>query len=479
MNELNELLVRGSIVNMAAYLGSAQITAEEFVKYKTQVSPGLLGALGLKANSVPLPTEDSATLVMNATRQLLERLSYQETDELSFVEVGTETIKDGALPLSQYVLDQLPHDDVLSSERKHACIAAMNAIWGNVMDNGLVISSDIATYSDDENTAASAEFTGGAGSVAIATGESGELLEILNVRGASAQLTYDFYKPYQIYGTEINANTYPVVFGHYSNIANLERVAKAYVSLKRRVNVSLEDFAGIVLHTPYPGITKYNLGYMLLIDLRDDAEYGKMYQQIRDFTAQAHEHFEFRDFFQISKCEKAIKGLLKEAMQHPKFKKYLKKLAPSLQLISYTGNLYTGSSPLCMMSLLEHGRIPVGGHILWGGYGSGNQAIFMIARTTDKTNEIAASWETEKQLWNRKKLTAEEYQMIKQVSCASYKEIRGRYPLMDVSLIIPSGNLYYTTDCDQYHIKQYANIGPLNHTEQIASKIAGIVPGTA
>ncbi|MCY3414762.1 MAG: hydroxymethylglutaryl-CoA synthase family protein [Candidatus Heimdallarchaeota archaeon] len=437
MNTTN-IPIRGTIRTMANYLGSAQITAEEFVKYKPQVPLGLLKALGLNANTVPLPTEDPTTMLMNAVQEIIkEELSY------SYIEVGTESLNDGSLPISQYALQFLPHDDVFSNESKHACIGAMNAIWRNVADDGLVIATDIAEYADDEHTAASAEFTGGAGAIAVATGGEKAVLEILNVRGASASLVHDFYKPYIRDGTTLTGNSYPVVFGAYSNLANYERVGRAYEKLKEKTGITLDEVAGVVMHAPYPGICKYNLAYLCLIDRPSS---NLLY--IRNLTEKAHIHFKDKEFNSIAPIEKQVKQMLKEVMETSNFKNQYEKLKPSLEFISRTGNLYTGSSPLCMMSLLENKEFKEGELILWGGYGSGNQALFMMARTTEETNKIASEWKTAEKLDNRRVLTAEEYKQYKDIGFVSHEDLA-----FADCCELPDG--YYLHSVNEYQIREY------------------------
>ncbi|MCY3414966.1 MAG: hydroxymethylglutaryl-CoA synthase family protein [Candidatus Heimdallarchaeota archaeon] len=436
--KLQAIPIRGKIRTITAYLGSAQITAEEFVKFKPQVPLGLLKALGLSANTVALPTEDPISMMMNAVREMTKL-----PGNYRYIEVGTESLNDGSLPISQYALQFLPDDDVLSNESKHACIGAMNAIWRNVADDGLVIATDIAEYADDEHTAPSAEFTGGAGAVAVATGGEKAVLEILNERGASASLTHDFYKPFQRDGTTLTGNTYPVVFGSYSNLANYERVGKAYKSLKQKVDLILDDVDGIVLHTPYPGICKYNLAYLCLID-----QPGSEMLNVENLIDLAHEYFENQQFDKIAVVEKQVKIKLKEVMKTEYFKKHWKKLQPSLEFIAHTGNLYTGSSPLCMMSLLENMKFNEGKYILWGGYGSGNQAIFMLAKTTEHTNEIISQWKTAKKLDSRRRISAHEYQEIKEIGHTSQE---------DLAFInccdLPNG--YYLNSINNYQMREY------------------------
>lgn len=444
---------------MNAYLGDAELTVEEFVKYKPQVPKGLLDALGLKANSVALPTEDPITLVMNAAKGLIDTLPY--TYDLESIEVGTESARDGAQPMSQFVLQFLDHRGVSSLESKHACIAAVNAIYKNCMDPGLVIASDIAHYANDENTAASAEFTGGAGAVAVKTSYKAELLEILSIRGVSASLTYDFYKPMVQKGEDLLAKTYPTVFGKFSNVANLARVTDAYENLKEKIDgVRLDDFSGIVLHCPYPSITKYNIAAMLLSDLKDrNADAVMDYYYFMSLCELADEAFTDLDLESISDYEKEIKGILKFYMKTEEFSIIYDKLKPSLEFIQYTGNLYTGSSPLCMMSLLENSNFKSGSYILWGGYGSGNQAMFMIARTTDKTNRIAASWNTKQdKIDSRRRIDVASFIELKRIGCTAYccfergKELIGADILQ---YLRPKEGLFFINDVDNFAIKDY------------------------
>lgn len=436
---LNEIKIRGNIANMNTYLGCAAITADIFSQLYPEVPVGLLHALGLKANTVELPVEDSISFAKNSVDELLKHTPPDILTELDYVEVGTETIQDGSLPISNHIVDLL-HEDLVSNETKHACVAAMNSIWRNVRDNGLIVATDIAQYGS--NAAPSANFTGGAGSVAIMTHQDGKLLEILDVRGAASSLRYDFFKPYSIKGNNLSGNTYPVVFGKYSNICNYEKVGQAYASLKKRVDITLDDVSGIVLHTPYPSITKYNLAYLMLID-----QGSEILEEVEMLTEKAHEAFEEYDFGIIQELEREIKILLREVMQTDVFEEHYKKLEPSLKFISQVGNIYTGSSPLCMMSLLENVEFKSDQYILWSGYGSGNQAIMMVARTTEQTNSIISTWNTQRKLDCRYDLSTEEY-------CD-----------LDAIDIRPDG--YQVHNVDKYGIKKYIKPKPLVVTNEI------------
>ena len=463
---ISDIDTKGSLSTMISYLGDAQILAEEFVKYKPDVPLGLLQALGMNSISVPLPTEDPPSLIMNVASNILENMDNQQKNNISFVEVGTESICDGSLPLSQYALKFIDHDDILSNESKHACVAALNSVWKNTGDNGLVIAADIATYGDDETTAPSAEFTGGIGAVAMHLSENGKLLDILNVRGASSGLTYDFYKPYMQDHYDLTAKTYPVVFGRYSNLANIERVGNAYENLKKRVNISLDTFSGIVMHAPYPGISKYNLAYLVLIDRKDssDKDAEEKYSLIQKLLSQAHTHFNNREISEVDQIESKIKKMLKEVMLEngetqtlsSDFREASDKTNPGLEFIKHTGNIYNGSSPLCLMSLLENQKFSKDEYILWGGYGSGNQAIFMIAKTTNETNNIANNWNTLSQIQNRRLLKSAEYQQIKEIGYNSVAKLKSNNNIQ-INNFIPR-NSYYLEKQDEFNIKQYKNM---------------------
>lgn len=459
---LDKIPIRGGISTMHAYLGDAYITADQFVRYQPHVSVGLLKALGLQAKSVALPTEDPVTYAMNAAKGLIEQLD--RTEDIEYIEVATESPRDGSLPMSQHIIQLLDHHDILSMESKHACIAGVNAIYRNCIDRGLIITTDIAEYANDDNTAASAEFTGGAGAIAIKTSEAAELLEILSVRGSSADLTYDFYKPYHQQGDELIGKTYPIVFGKFSNLANIKRVLLAYENLKQKIpELSLTDFSGIVLHCPYPGITKYNIAALVLSDVQNQNDNTEMdFSYLVTLLDAAHHTFDqsIDDLYfdTIANLERDVKLLLKEYMKTEEFITAMEKLEPSLDFIQYTSNLYTGSSPLCMMSLLENTSFGQGEYILWGGYGSGNQAMFMIARTTESTQKIATTWKTKQhRLDGRVGLSGFDYKRLKTYPSAPYSlyETEIQYGITFKNEVVPSIGLYFVKNVNQYQMKKY------------------------
>lgn len=377
------------------------------------------------------------------------------------------------MPLSNYVVDVLSYPNLISSESKHACVATMNGIWKNCGDNGLVMSSDLAIYGDNADTARSAEFTGGAGSIAILLQDTGRLLDIYDVQGSSAALTHDFYKPYSRHGTDVITKVYPTVFGAYSNITNIERVGLAYRDLISKVdNFSLEMVDGLVLHIPYPGITKYNIAMLSLIDRMEAGNLQSLETIIRldELFELAHTYFAEQKFGGIKLLEKECKIILKREMKSQQYQLIYGKHEDSLHFIAQTGNLYTGSSPLGMMSLLEHQSFEPDQLILWGGYGSGNQAMFMIARTTPWTTILAHRWQTQTKLDRRLELSAEQYTVLKTEGSKPFDEIWKT----DLAKLARPADAYYLAMIREHRIRSYQlfskcqdDIVSFLHTENI------------
>lgn len=366
-------------------------------------------------------------MAMNAFEGLVKRNS-SKMENWKYIHVCSESFLNGSKPIASQLLSLTPYRNIIVEDRLSACISGLNSL---LEGPGLVVTSDIAKYGVDEEESLSADFTGGAGAVAVEIGK-GDLLEMDENYGVYSSDQYDFHKPYQIEGDSLKGSMSPVVDGPLSRVCYLYHIGEAYKDLKSKTGYSLSDLDGVVFHVPYPGITKYALSYLDLIDSGKAETVAKKLSDLIDM-------FEFRNeenYHEIfKKNEDEVKSILKSNLNGRC--DIISKLEPSLRLPAETGNIYTGSVFLSLCSSLLYSNYSEDSRIGVFGYGSGSSSLALVMKTTPKTKEIVGEWNIEFQLKNRSGINFEEYQGFRQIGVASGWEENdylkdGEYFLKDI-----------------------------------------------
>ena len=291
-----------------------------------KLSKGLL----LKELSIAPLSEDIVTLAASAADSIL---TEEEKQEIDMVIVATESSIDQSKASAVFVHGLLGIQPFARSfEVKEACYSATAALHyaelhvGNSPESKvLVIASDIAKY----GIQTPGEPTQGAGSVAMLVTQNPRIMAFNNDNVAQTRDIMDFWRP--------NYSTIPFVNGVYSTQQYLDSLKTTWAEYQKRYNVSLNDFAAVCFHLPYPKLALKGLKKILDKSLS---------QEKKD---QLQEHFD-----------------------------------DSIIYSQKVGNIYTGSLFLGLLSLLENAdSLKAGDKIALYSYGSGAVSEFFSVELVD------------------------------------------------------------------------------------------------
>lgn len=318
--------------------------------------------IGMSQMAIPDAHEDIVTLAANAIRQLMERRGISLA-EVSHVLFATEGGVDHSKSASAYVLGLLADyfsadaGHIASVELKFACAASSYAIeYAQSLIRSkmasrryvIVVASDIARYELETP----GEYTQGAGAVAMAICEDPQILEFDEFPMACASADErDFFRPL--------FRDFPTVDGKYSVEVYLNLVERAFARFTQiqaeAHKMSARDLLGqsgaLLFHVPFPKMAEYIASRILL----------PHFQDVRAMTSDERVAAE-RDF----RKSKTFLELFAE------------KVEPSLTISRSVGNVYSGSLPLALASLLsqapEQLKALSGKRAVFLAYGSGATA---------------------------------------------------------------------------------------------------------
>ncbi len=297
--------------------------------------------LGQKLMAVPASCEDAVTLAANAARKILKNIS---PEEIGMLFAATESGVDQSKALSTYLhgLLHLP-SDVENSETKFACLAGINALgqafnWIKTGQNrgrsALIVCSDIARY----RKGSSPEPTQGAGAVAMLISENPSLVILNEHRGIYSKDVMDFWRPLNSEYAEVN--------GRLSIVHYLSAIKGAYRDYRKKGGMADPD--RLVFHTPFAKLPR-QIGAELIKIIGEEEDLG-----------------EFSD------------AKIKELVE--------RKIGPSLIYPELVGNIYTASTLLALLSLIENENCKEK-TLGIGAYGSGCGSIFLSGKVIcDKYN---------------------------------------------------------------------------------------------
>ena len=206
-----------------------------------KLSKGLL----LKELSIAPLTEDIVTLAASASDSIL---TEQERQEIDMVIVATESGIDQSKAAAVFVHGLLGIQPFARSfEIKEACYGATAALHyaklhveNSPESKVLVIASDIAKYGIETP----GEPTQGAGSVAMLITQNPRIMAFNNDNVAQTRDIMDFWRP--------NYSTTPYVNGVYSTQQYLDSLKTTWLEYQKRYQLTLDDFAAVCFHLPYP-----------------------------------------------------------------------------------------------------------------------------------------------------------------------------------------------------------------------------------
>lgn len=284
-----------------------------------KLSKGLL----LKELSIAPLTEDIVTLAASASDSILTK---QERQEIDMVIVATESGIDQSKAAAVFVHGLLGIQPFARSfEIKEACYGATAALHyaklhveNSPRSKVLVIASDIAKYGIETP----GEPTQGAGSVAMLITQKPRIMAFNNDNVAQTRDIMDFWRP--------NYSTTPYVNGVYSTQQYLDSLKTTWFEYQKRYQLTLDDFAAVCFHLPYPKLAL-----------------------------------------------KGLKKIMDKSLPQEKKDLLQKHFDQSILYSQKVGNIYTGSLFLGLLSLLENtDSLKAGDKIALYSYGSGAVAEF-------------------------------------------------------------------------------------------------------
>ncbi|BCS91255.1 MAG: hydroxymethylglutaryl-CoA synthase [Candidatus Micrarchaeota archaeon] len=391
---------------------------EEAVKNDTQK---IVNGLGINEIRVPSFSESNLTFTADAIYELIKHIADSHIDKLLKEPINTiyyssESNPDRSRPelesallivISKLYDDSNPYADKIAEMlRKSAIVPITFACAGggialieavskiraldtmNKKESAIVITADTAVYEDYK--APNAEYTQGAGAVALWVTKDPELFEVdMNYGEGSFNMPLaDFTK----FGDEI-----PVVHGKFSERIYVYSMGKALEELERDNKKEISFF---VTHVPFPKQAIYFASFLFAHRLRENesllkiltsrAEVGE--EPIKErFTALMDRKFKSsnirstseRSFIEYIENDNEINSYwewLKRLRNTQEFKAFVEKLSinDALKLPSVIGNSYSSSALIALSSLLLNKDLK-GRSGLLGFYGSGAIAkVFSI-----------------------------------------------------------------------------------------------------
>ncbi len=374
--------------------------------------------IGITHMSIPDYHEDSATMAAMAIKNLMEENEIKPS-QIGYLAVATETGLDHSKNMGTYIMGMLEayfeesFSHVGSAEYKFACIGSTYALESSLAlleskrlsaPYAIVVCSDIAKYQLES----SAEYTQGAGAIALLLSENPRLVEIdAGPMGTHSVNAADFYRP-------LNKEV-PVVDGKHSMQIYEQCTFEAYQNLLAHRKQTTRDFDLLngpidycLFHLPFPKMAKHAATFLLKNKELPTSEERKAYSQTE----------EFQNFLN-------------------------RKINPSLELAPYIGNIYTGSLYLSLLSLLSSSENCVNKKALFFAYGSGASA--KVFSGTIKSN---LPLKTKEKLLQRRFLSLTEYE-------DRHKQLNDQFiPSEQNPSIVPPQNEFIYLGYDQMGPKQ-------------------------
>ncbi len=415
---------------MAFYVPKLYLDIRALAEKRNIPYEKLSQGLGLHKMAVCDVHEDAATMAAEAIAELLER-NQLDPRHIGRIYLGTESALDGAKPTGTYAVEMLTqrfsnrygadcfrHCDVL--DMTFACIGAADALhntldWVNADDRniGIVVASDVAKY----ELGSSGEYTQGAGAVAMLVRRNPRLLVIRNLFGVAMESVHDFYKPRRERFTET-----PVFDGQYSNQCYQNRMTEALDDFRRRaVSAGLfrEDqfkalsdrWARMIFHLPYAFHAKRMYTEQFVTERKVT---GKWMADAKRFGLEEP----CREAFQDQKSfDKAQAAFLKKVSESIIYRKFVRQKLEKAQLASQeTGNLYTASIFLALMSSLEsdaaEGAKLAGRRLGFVAYGSGSKAKIFEAIVQSDWSSVASKFKVFEKLRQRRAIDYDQYENL-------------------------------------------------------------------
>ncbi len=484
------------IDDMSVYIPGLFLPIEALAKARNIAYPKLNKGLGLTAMSIPDVGEDTATMLANAVKNLIEKNDINPND-IGRIYLGTESALDGAKPTASYALELLNnyfepvygsdcflHCDVLDTT--FACIGAVDTLqntldWirANPRRIGIVVASDNAKY----ELGSTGEYTQGAGAIAMLIKSNPRLLSIEAEWGVSTRPVYDFYKPVRKISkkdliTEVlklanqdqidvdqivkkldnNSESTgvlassdqvislyketPIFDGPYSNACYQERIKEALVNFKQyqEKNYKAIDWDRLIFHLPYAYQARRMFGEVFWRETQQTDQKEILEEQLElDFPQK--ENFDDEKIHQ-----KALTRFWRAVTKTNIYQVFIQqKIEKGERASSQVGNMYAASIFLSLMSTLEVDAqaddLKTGDKFGFFAYGSGSKSKVFVGELQKDWKSIALHFGLKKQLENRVKIDYELYE----------KRHRGALN----QPIAPDEKVFYLQSIDEQGVRTY------------------------
>lgn len=407
------------------FLDNRTLAAKHHIPYEK-----LAKGLGQLKLAICDAHEDAATMAAEALFELLDKNNL-DPNKIGRVYLGTESALDDAKPTATYAVEMVEqkmsrkwgdrcfgHCDVV--DLTFACIGAVDALH-NCMDwvranpdsMAVVIASDIAKYELNS----SGEYTQGAGAVAMLIKAKPRLLSFNNIFGVSMTSVHDFFKPRRERFTET-----PVFDGQYSNTCYENRMADA---LHHFHTQAIQK--GLMKEGEYPGISGRWARMIFHLPYAFHAKRIYVNQFIKERIAKGlwesdlvENQFPSLDGIErLDPKEAQIEheGLLKAVSKSALYQAFAEeKFGKAQRAGMETGNLYTASIFLALMSALEadwKDQTELAGKRLgFVAYGSGAKSKVFEGELQAGWEQVAANFNIAEKLEKREEISYETYERL-------------------------------------------------------------------
>jgi hydroxymethylglutaryl-CoA synthase len=418
------------IDDMAFYAPQLYLDIQALAEKREIPYEKLSQGLGLHKMAICDAHEDAATMAAEAIAELIDR-NQLDPRNIGRIYLGTESALDMAKPTATYAVEMLAqkfarqygkdcfrHCDVL--DMTFACIGAVDALqntldWVAADRNriGIVVASDIAKY----ELQSTGEYTQGAGAVAMLVKHNPRLLAIRPMFGVAMESVHDFYKPRRERFCET-----PVFDGQYSNQCYQNRMTEALADFRKRAvsarlfredqYLGLSDrWARMIFHLPYA----FHAKRMFVEEfIKERKNKGLWEKDCAKYHFQEPDQTAVSDSQTFGKAQVTFLKLVSESAMYRRFVQ--DKLERAQRASQETGNLYTASIFLALMSSLEcdaqEQNNLSGKRLGFIAYGSGSKSKVFEAVVQKDWMQVASRFNIFEKLSRRRAIDYHQYELL-------------------------------------------------------------------
>ena len=364
------------IIDIQIYFPRYYVNQYELEEYDKVPHGKYTLGLGQTNMSFVDDNEDINSMCLTVLEKLIKKNNIS-LNQISRIEVGTETILDKSKSIKTYLMDLFKNshnNDIEGVTVTNACyggisalLNAFNWLFSKYYDNkyAIVICGDVASYAKG-----SARPTGGCGTIGVLLGKGGSLL-LENIRATFMKNVYDFYKPNPV-------SEYPTVDGHYSLDCYLEALYNCLSNFIQKGGVInyIKDF--FCFHCPYSKLVEKAFYQLKCFEIFHSISKGliNIDNISKTITKDIVDEIMTKSgkFWKISK-------IIQDKIKNSFSTEFKNKIESGLFLCKQLGNLYTGSIFGFLLSLLlnsNKNQSLVGNRIFLFSYGSGLASTLLV-----------------------------------------------------------------------------------------------------